>query len=451
MKAAVVLLNRDLRVHDQPALAEAQRLAEEVVPLFVFDDAILRSRFSSPNKVRFLLQSLSCLRQALRHRGADLVLRRGDPVAEAVGVAVQVGAGAVLASADVGSYAQGRQARLRQAAKEHRLHCALLPGMTIVAPDALEPAGSDHYRVFTPYWRAWCRSARRPLAPTPRSLRLPGGLAAGRLPELSHLVRGSPSPGLPEGGEEAGRKAMASWVRRHLEGYDARHDDLAADATSRISPYLHFGCLSPLEVAAWASGRPGAEPFIRQLCWRDFHHQVAAAFPALATRDYRSRGDLWRCDPEAVEAWKQGRTGFPIVDAGMRQLRAEGWMHNRARLIVASFLTKDLRVDWRVGAAHFLDWLVDGDIASNSGNWQWVAGTGNDTRPNRVLNPLRQAARFDPDGAYVRRYLPELADVEGRAAHEPWKLPPSRLRALNYPPPILDHDRAAAAFRRERG
>jgi deoxyribodipyrimidine photo-lyase len=199
-----------------------------------------------------------------------------------------------------------------------------------------------------------------------------------------------------------------------------------------LSPYLHFGCVSPVELVGRADRRKrGVEPFLRQLAWRDFHHQVLAARPEAAHRDYRPRGDRWHRDDEALQAWRDGRTGYPLVDAGMRQLAREGWMHNRARLVTASFLTKHLYVDWRLGARHFFDLLVDGDIANNALNWQWVAGTGTDTRPNRVLNPTLQAKRYDPAGAYVRRYLPELGTPD-------------------YPPPIVDHRDAVAAFRAAR-
>jgi len=207
---------------------------------------------------------------------------------------------------------------------------------------------------------------------------------------------------------------------------------LAGDRTSRLSAYLHFGCLSPLELARQAGAH---ESFVRQLCWRDFHHQVLAAFPDLPRRDYRSRGRRWRRDAAAATAWRQGRTGVPIVDAAMRQLLAEGFVHNRARLLAASYLVKDLGLDWRIGASHYADWLTDAEVANNSGNWQWVAGTGNDTRPNRRFNLLRQAHRYDPDGTYVRRYVDELAGVKGGAAHEPWRLPAPERRALGYPPP----------------
>ncbi len=199
-----------------------------------------------------------------------------------------------------------------------------------------------------------------------------------------------------------------------------------------------------------ARSRPSSEDFIRQLCWRDFHKQVLAARPDLPRRDYRPRGDRWRRRRRDGEAWQTGLTGYPIVDAGMRQLAREGFMHNRARLIVGSFLTKLLYMDWRFGAAHFAGLLLDADVANNVGNWQWVAGTGNDTRPNRVLNPMRQAQRFDPAGRYIRRYVPELESLEGASAHAPWRLPAGRRRELNYPPPILDHESAARELRARR-
>jgi deoxyribodipyrimidine photo-lyase len=177
---------------------------------------------------------------------------------------------------------------------------------------------------------------------------------------------------------------------------------------------------------------------------------VLAAFPSLPREEYRDRGDRWDTDPELIEAWKTGRTGVPVVDAGMRQLALEGWMHNRARLVVASFLTKDLGIDWRAGARHFLDLLVDGDLANNSGNWQWVAGTGNDARPNRIFNPLRQAQRFDPDGDYVRRYVPELRDIGGAEVHAPWLLDDDLRGRLDYPDPLVDHAEAAERFHDRR-
>ncbi len=411
----VVLFARDLRVRDHPALVAACR-DEYVVPLFVLDPRLLGA---SPNRTAFLVDSLASLRTALRERGGDLVLRTGDPVAEALALAASVGAERIVASADVSAYAGRRESRLASAEVAFETY----PGVTVVPPGELRPTGGDHYRVFTPYWRAWERATWRSVERAPSRLQLPSGLAVGRLPARPTDV----SPDLPRGGEDVGQRLLA----RVAPG---DRDALAADETTRLSPYLHFGCVSPLAVATRLRDR--ADEVVRQLCWRDFFHQVTAAFPAIATKDYRPGRRTWVSGlDDGIEAWRQGRTGVPIVDAGMRQLLAEGWMHNRARMVVASFLTKQLGVDWRIGAAHFMRWLVDGDVANNYGNWQWVAGTGNDTRPNRVLNPLRQAHRFDPTGDYVRRYVPELADVAGKAVHEPWKL---ERQPPDYPPPLID-------------
>ncbi len=449
MSTAVVLFNRDLRLRDNPALAAAAK-AERSVPLFVLDRALLDSRFAAPNRVAFMLEALRDLDDSLRRAGGRLYVRRGDPVAEALAVARDCGATELHTAADWSAYARRRQERLRRACEEQRIAFHLHPGATVVAPGTVTPAGGDHFKVFTPFHRAWEEVPLRPRATTPRRLSPPSRLAVGRLPATGSLLRGSPSRQRAAGGEGEGRRLMRAFLREGLDRYEARHDDLPGDATSSLSPYLRFGCISPLELLSEARSRPGGGAYARQLCWRDFHHQVLAAFPALPRRDYRPRGDRWSRSRRAFEAWREGRTGYPIVDAGVRQLLGEGRMHNRARMIAASFLTKDLYLDWRWGANHFWDLLSDGEVANNAGNWQWVAGTGNDTRPNRVFNPLRQAHRFDPEGEYVRRWLPELEAIEGAAVHEPWRLPAARRLQLDYPQPIVDHDDAAAAFLAKR-
>ncbi|MBG6101646.1 deoxyribodipyrimidine photo-lyase [Micromonospora vinacea] len=421
---AIVLLTRDLRVHDHPALATTCAAFDRVVPLYVLDPALADR---SANRTRFLHQALADLRAQLRDRGGDLVVRHGDPVAETIRLADEVGATAVALSADVSHYAVRRERRLRAECERHRLHLRLFPGLTVVEPGALRPGGGgDHYRVFSPYHRAWAANRWREELAAPHRIALPDRVSVGRLPALP----AGDSPDAATGGERIAQARLTDWLP-DLPRYGDQHDDMAGDDTSRLSPYLRFGCVSPLAVANRAGDRSG--PFVRQLCWRDFYYQVTAAFPEISTTAYR-RGatEQWRYDDDALAAWTEGRTGMPIVDAGMRQLRTQGWMHNRARLITASYLTKHLGQDWRSGVAVFFRWLLDGDVANNSGNWQWVAGTGNDTKPYRGFNPVRQAERYDPDGDYVRRWVPELAGVQGKAIHQPWKLP----EALDYPPPL---------------
>jgi len=429
MDTVIVVFTRDLRVHDNPALHQACQQARQVVPLFVADPAIS----APPNRACFLAESLADLRESLRERGADLVLRHGDPAIEVIKLAAEVGATAVYLADDVSHYAVARCHGLERECARHRIDLALTPGLTVVPPGDLTPAGGGPYRVFTPYWRAWSAARWRPHCPVPDVISMPEISQAGQIPPVGPGA----SPGLAAGGETAGRRRFLAWRQDDLAGYPDHHDDLAGDQTSRLSPYLRFGCVSPLEVAIGARGRPGGEEFCRQLAWRDFFHQAAAAFPDLARKNYRP-GPAWREDPGALEAWQAGRTGIPIVDAGLRQLAAEGFMHNRARMITASFLTRNLGLDWRHGFRHFGGLLADGDVANNAGNWQWVAGTGHNTRPNRVMNPLRQARRFDPSGAYVRRYVPELAGLDPAQIHAPWTLDAGHRRRLGYPEPLVE-------------
>ncbi len=443
MRTEVVLFTRDLRVHDQPALAAAARRAEAVVPLFVLDEAI-QEAFGAPNRLGFLGEALTDLDAQLGRHGAGLVVREGDVVAETKRVVEETGADAVHLSRDVSGYAQARERRLADS-----VSLELHEGTTIVEPDALAPAGGDdYYKVFTPYWRAWAQEPKRRPEPAPRTLRMPAGLDQGSaiLRRFAAAHRDE-SPQRPRGGEEAGRTRMRAWLRR-LDRY-ADRQRLDLDATSRLSPYLHFGCVSPLELALEAESAGGGD-FVRELCWRDFYAQLLLHRPETPREDFRPRGDAWDGEEHLLEAWRRGETGYPVVDAGMRQLRTEGWMHNRARLITASFLTKHLYLDWRLGAAHFFELLTDGDVANNVGNWQWVAGTGVDTRPHRVYNPTLQARRHDPHGDYVRRWVPELAELSADEIHEPWRLEGPRRRELRYPEPVVDHATATRRFRERR-
>ena len=445
MHVAVVLFTRDLRVHDNPALARALEEAETVLPLFVLDEGIERTRYGGAvNRRAFLLEALTDLDASLRSLGAALDVRVGDVVAETVRAAREVGATTVFASADVSPYAVARERRL-----DAELDLRLVDGTFVVPAGEVTPTGNDHYQVFSPYHRAWSQVPFGVPEATPTAIRLPAGARAEPAPRRAGGVANDlcvdSTQSRTIGGETAGVERASVWLRSRLNGYGAGgHDAVGADATSRLSPYLHFGCVSARALAVRAQEH-GGEAFVRQLCWRDFYAQILFAQPRTQVDDMRPRGDRWLDDPDALAAWTEGVTGYPLVDAGMRQLRAEGWMHNRARMVAASFLVKDLGIDWREGARHFFDLLLDGDVAQNIGNWQWVAGTGVDTRPNRIYNPTAQLKKLDPEGEYVRRYVPELADVPARAIAEPGLLAPS------YPGPIVDHATAVEAFRRRRG
>ncbi|MDX3111980.1 deoxyribodipyrimidine photo-lyase [Streptomyces scabiei] len=454
MNVSLVLFTADLRLHDHPPLRAALDGARQVVPLFVRDRAVDRAGFAAPNRLAFLADCLRDLDTGLRERGGRLVVRSGELVEQVCRVAAEAEADEVHLAADVSAHARRREQGLRRALESEGVRLHVHDEVTTaVGPGTLAPASSDHFAVFTPYFGHWSRARLREPLGAPRTVPVPEGVGSEELPAREGLA--GLSPGLATGGEEEGRRRFASWLRSGVSTYEDGHDDLAGDVTSRLSPHLHFGTLSAAELVQRArrAGGPGAEAFVRQLAWRDFHRQVLAARPGAASADYRTKHDRWRSEHTAradVEAWREGRTGYPLVDAAMRQLRHEGWMHNRGRLVTASFLAKTLYVDWRIGARHFLDLLVDGDVANNQLNWQWVAGTGTDSRPNRVLNPLTQAKRFDPDGAYVRRWLPELADLGAPEVHEPWKLTGPDRAALDYPDPVVTLSEGLARFKRAR-
>jgi deoxyribodipyrimidine photo-lyase len=442
---SVMLFTRDLRLTDNPALTAAAR-GGAVVPLFVWDPQILAAAGGNATRLGFLLDSLHDLDAGLRAVGGALVSRAGPWAHTVIKTAREAGAGRIHLATDVSGYAAARLAALRRAADGTGIAVACHPGITAVEPAATRGPGGP-YQVFTPYHRRWLAAPRRRMLPAPERITLPGGIAPGELPRLASLTAARPAAEVPSGGESAGLARLAAWSSGQLAGYERCHDDLAADATSRLSAYLHFGCISPLALAAGMRARPGGAAFVRQVAWRDFFCQLLAARPDAARRDYRGRGDDWRDDPDGLAAWQQGRTGYPLVDAAMRQLAREGFMHNRARMIVASFLTKDLYIDWRAGAAHFMRHLVDADVACNQLNWQWVAGTGTDTSRHRVFNPTLQGQRFDPGGEYICRHVPELAGLPAAEVHDPG---PAARRQRGYPEPIVDHREAIAAYRAGR-
>jgi len=444
MRTAIVWFRRDLRVHDHPALTAAHREADRVVPVFVLDPRLLHAgRFPSANRAWFLLAALRELRASLRERGGELYVRSGKPEIVLPALARETGAEAVYFASDVSPFAMARDRRVQSAVAVRRQ-----PGNFVADVGAPRTADGRPFSVFSPFWRRWEGLPRRPVHGAPRALTVPSGLEPGTIPE-------GPAPEASEPfapGEAAARERLRRWLADGVEHYHERHD-LLAGGTSLLSPYLHFGCISAREVEerARTKGGPGAAAFVRQLAWRDFYAHVLLHNPTNAEHPHQSRYEAleWASDPDGLEAWRAGRTGFPVVDAGMRQLANQGWMHNRARLIVGSFLTKDLHLDWRSGEAHFMRHLLCGDEAQNNGNWQWIASVGVDPAPyfRRMYNPAAQQCRHDPDGIYVRRWCPELGAVPLAKLAEPWTMTTAEQAAAgcaigaDYPAPILDHAR----------
>jgi deoxyribodipyrimidine photo-lyase len=435
-----------------------------VLPVFVLDRRLLAGRFPSPPRAWFLRRCLEELRTALRRRGGDLVLRDGAPEDVLAALARQTGATELHHALDAAPFGVERDERVRAALGELGVAVHRHPGQ-YVADDVGEPrtGGGRPYTVFSPFHRVWEALPRRAVLDPPARIALPDGLDPGAIPDA--LAR---DPGLAEPlepGEAAGRARMAAFLSAELGGYADRPEVLAG-GTSRLSPHLHFGTLSPRELEASARRHrgAGADAVVRQLAWRDFYAHVLLDHPGNTRRAFRAELDAleWDDDEAGFAAWADGRTGFPVVDAGMRELRARGWMHNRARLICASFLVKDLHIDWRRGEAHFMRWLLCGDVAQNNGNWQWVSSVGVDPAPyfRRLYNPVLQQRRHDPDGAYVRRRVPELRDVPLARLAEPWRMSGAEQEAAgcvigrDYPEPIVDHarerERAIARYRAAR-
>jgi deoxyribodipyrimidine photo-lyase len=450
MSTAIWWVRRDLRLADNQALTAALVQAELVLPVFVLDPALLASPWVGEKRLAFLFDGLRALDHDLRQRGSHLVVRRGDPVRVLDDLRQESGADAILAEADYSPYARRRDQR---AARE--LPIEFMLGLTIHPPDDVVKADGTPYTVFTPFSRAWrARPWPGDPLPAPRRIVTPSGVRSEGIPRAPRLPALVPF----QAGEVEAKRRLAAFTRKALASYEEGRNRMALPGTSGLSPYLRFGMLSARQAAnaarrareraADAGARRSAEAWLNELIWREFYVTVLHHFPHARRAAFRTalRDLPWINDLGEFAAWAEGRTGYPVVDAAMRQLLHTGWMHNRARMITASFLTKDLLIDWRWGEQHFMQHLVDGDPASNNGGWQWAAGTGTDAAPYfRVLNPVLQGARFDPDGAYVRRFVPELARVPLKYIHSPWTMPADVQKQAGcligeaYPAPLVDH------------
>lgn len=443
MPTSVICFRSDFRLDDNPALREAVEAGPDgVVPMFVLDD-----HYWGPNG-RTRLAYLMRLLRDLDERVGGLTVVKGRPEEVVPEVARAVGASSVHVAADYGPYEKGRDERIEQALADDDIALVRTGSSYAVAPGRVTKGDGTPYRVFTPFYRAWQEHGWRAPAPGVRSVPwIRAGVSAEvEIPDVD------PPDGvqLPPLGEAAARRQWRAYLDQ-VDDYDDLRDLPGRDATSRMSVHLKWGTIHPRTMLADLAerGTKGAEAYARELAFREFYADVVHHRPDTLDGYYDKRFEAMDYDEpgDDLQAWKDGRTGFPIVDAGMRQLLAEGFMHNRVRMIVASFLVKDLHLEWTVGADHFLDLLVDADPPSNQHGWQWVAGCGTDASPYfRIFNPTSQGKKFDPDGTYVRRWVPELADVPAKHVHTPWEMdePPA-----DYPAPIVDHaEERAESLRR---
>ncbi|GAB4428880.1 MAG: deoxyribodipyrimidine photo-lyase [Anaerolineae bacterium] len=471
MPTTIWWVRRDLRLTDNQALSAARQAADQVIPLFILDPGLLNSDYLSQNRFAFLLAGLAELHDSLERRGSRLIVRRGDPLTVLQAIIRETGAEAIFAEADYSPYARTRDARIA----EH-LPLTLTPGLTVFPPEAVSKADGSPYTVYTPFSRAW-KSLPRPapadLLPPPAHLHTPAALQGEDIPAAPAL---SPHVPFPPGEAEAQRRLyqFVSAQNSPVFSYQPLRDRMDLNGTSRLSPYLRFGMISArqcavtateaLQRAATPEAEKSAVTWLNELIWREFYVAILAHFPRVRRHNFQPKFDAfpWQNDAGHFQAWCEGRTGYPVVDAAMRQLTTTGWMHNRARMIVASFLVKHLLIDWRRGEKFFMQHLLDGDPAANNGGWQWTAGTGTDAAPYfRIFNPMLQSAKFDPNGDYIRHWLPQLANVPAEYIHAPWEMPLAAQRRAgcvigqNYPAPIVDHKmaraRALAAFEQIKG
>ena len=472
-RPAIMWFRRDLRLADNPALVEAAIGGRSVIPIYIHDDSSTERAVGGASRW-WLDKSLKALSKDLATIGSPLVLRRGAPEDVLRGLIRETGAGAVYWNRLYDSPSIARDTRIKCDLVARGVQCRSFKAALLNEPWTVTTTGGGPYRVFTPYWRATRATTRltlplpAPSALTPPAMPLKGeALVSWRL----HPSRPDWSAGFDgwTPGEAGARERLDTFLSGSASHqYCQGRNQPGREGTSRLSPHIHFGEIGPRQI--WASvlraqetgNAPDAdlETFLKELGWREFNIHLLFHQPAITHSTFNTLFERfpWRIDPESMDAWRRGLTGYPIVDAGMRQLWQTGWMHNRVRMIAASFLVKDLMIDWRLGESWFWDTLVDADLAINVANWQWVAGSGADAAPYfRIFNPTLQGERFDAAGAYVRRWVPELSALSDDDIHKPWMAAPARLAAagvtlgVSYPHPIVDHSaartRALAAYK----
>lgn len=453
MKTAIWWIRRDLRIANNLALNKALENAFEVIPLFILDPRLLDGIRSSQRRNAFLFAGLRELNICLKQRGSELIVQQGNPTEVFKKLKQELGTFHIFAEKDYSPFAIERDDEIE---KEFAL--TLVNGLTAIHPERLLKTDGTPYRVFTPFmkfWRGVYSELTHQEITAPENIITSTKLTSDTIPDFDLALIDGFIPGEKAAIEQFNR--FADEVSGAIQSYGQLRDYPATDATSVLSPYLKFGMVSAqqafnrafecLSSASSMEKVQSIEKWIDELIWREFYHYILFHFPHSRYRNYQSKYDniQWDNDTDNITAWQQGLTGFPFVDAGMRQLNQTGWMHNRLRMITASFLVKNLLVDWRIGERYFMQNLIDGDTAANVGGWQWVAGTGTDAAPYfRVFNPITQGKKFDAEGVYIRRWVPELLKVPDKYIHEPWRMPEEQQRAAgcimgeNYPHRIVD-------------
>jgi deoxyribodipyrimidine photo-lyase len=451
MKRIIHWFRRDLRISDNKSLDAACRDGDEVIPVYILSSWKRHHPWTGANRQEFLCGCLASLAKNLEEIGGRLILRSGSPVKELLELAKETQADAIYFSENYAPYDREIEERIQKAALAKGIRVQLFKDTVIVAPGEVLSHSGQPFRIFTAYARAWHRHKKPEASSKVSRIATPRQLNSEVMPTLAHWGLKPEAKILPAG-EKAARDRLKHFLKSGIYEYANRRNDLCSDGNSRLSQDLRFGTISPREIYASckktseecnAVERQGIQSFVNELVWREFYFQILWHFPHVLHQDFRDQfsGMKWDRDPSKLKRWCEGTTGFPIVDAGMRELNATGYMHNRVRMIVAMFLTKDLHLHWRHGEQYFMQKLVDGDIPANNGGWQWSAGTGADAAPYfRIQNPWTQTADYDPDGGYIKRWVPELKDVK------PTRLakPPEEKLAPDYPLPMVDHYRERA-------